>query len=67
MKIIVNGETQEIFSNDYTVLQFLEDKAVSLKAAIVELNGQILKQELWPATYLKAGDCIEILIFIGGG
>ena len=66
MQIIVNGETQEIRSK-CTVFQLLEDKAVSLKAAIVELNGKILKQEHWQGTVLQVDDRLEILIFMGGG
>lgn len=66
MQIIVNGETQEIRSK-CTVFQLLEDKAVNLKAAIVELNGKILKQEHWQGTVLQVDDRLEILIFMGGG
>ena len=66
MQIFVNGETQEIPSK-CTVFQLLEDNAVSLKAAIVELNGKILKQEDWQCTVLQVDDKLEILIFMGGG
>ena len=66
MQIIVNGETQEI-APECTIFQLLEDKAVTLKAAIVELNGKVLKQELWLSTTISTGDSLEILIFMGGG
>lgn len=66
MQIVVNGETQKIPSK-CTVFKLLEDKAVNLKAAIVELNGEILKQEHWQGTVLKVDDRLEILIFMGGG
>ena len=66
MQIIVNGEAQEIFSQ-CTVFQLLEDEAVTLKAAVVELNGKILKQEQWQSTFLHDGDSLEILVFMGGG
>ena len=66
MQIVVNSEAQEILS-ECTVFQLLEDKAVTLKAAVVELNGKILKQEHWQSTLLQAGDRLEILVFMGGG
>jgi sulfur carrier protein len=66
MQLIVNGEAQEIFS-EYTVFQFLENKAVTLKAAVVELNGKILTQDHWQSTFLGPDDRLEILIFLGGG
>lgn len=66
MQIVVNGEVQEIGSG-CTVLQLLENQAVILKAAVVELNGKILTQEHWQSTFLHADDSLEILIFMGGG
>lgn len=66
MQIVVNGEAQEILS-ECTVFQLLENNAVALKAAIVELNGKILKQEHWQSTLLQPSDRLEILVFMGGG
>lgn len=66
MQIVVNGEAQEILS-ECTVFQLLENQAVTLKAAVVELNGKILTQEHWQSTFLRADDSLEILIFMGGG
>ena len=66
MQIVVNGEAEEILS-ECTVFQLLEGKAVTLKAAVVELNGKILKEEQWQSTTMHADDSLEILIFLGGG
>ena len=66
MQIIANGKLQEI-SAGCTVYQLLQYQAVTLKAAVVELNEKILKQEHWQSTLLQAGDRLEILVFMGGG
>ena len=66
MQIVLNGEMQEI-SSKCTVFHLLEENAVTLNAAVVELNGKILKQEQWQSTELHLGDRLEILIFMGGG
>jgi len=66
LQIILNGEAQEL-TPECTVFQLLENKAVTLKAGVVELNGKILKQELWQSTAISDGDSLEILIFMGGG
>lgn len=66
MQIVVSGEAQEILS-ECTVFQLLQDQAVTLKAAVVQLNGKILKQEHWQSTLLQAGDRLEILVFMAGG
>ncbi len=66
MQIFINGEKRDITSN-CTVFELLDEKGVTPKAAVVELNGEILKQELWQNTSLNAGDKLEILIFMGGG
>jgi sulfur carrier protein len=66
LQIVVNGVAQEIIP-ECTVFQLLEDEAVTLKAAVVELNGRILKQEQWQSTVIHPGDSLEILVFLGGG
>ena len=66
MQIVVNGEAQEIIS-ECNVFQLLENRAVTIKAAVVELNGKILKQEHWQSTLLQASDRLEVLVFMGGG
>ena len=66
MQIVVNGEAQEIIS-ECNVFQLLENRAVTIKAAVVEHNGNILKQEHWQSTRLQSGDRLEILVFMGGG
>ena len=66
LQIAVNGEAQEI-SSECTVFQLLQDQAVALKAAVVELNGKIVKLKHWLSTLLQASDRLEILVFVGGG
>ncbi len=66
MKIVVNGELQEI-PPECTVFQLLEDKAMSVNTTVVELNREILKGEHWQSTILQAGDNLEVLVFMGGG
>lgn len=66
MKIVVNGKVQEV-SPESTVFQLLKDNGVSHNAAVVELNGEVLKQEQWLSVVLQTGDSLEILIFLGGG
>ena len=63
MQIVVNGEAQNI-SAECTVFQLLQDHAVNFKAAVVEHNGNILKQEHWQSTHLQPCDRLEILVFI---
>ncbi|MDP4126326.1 MAG: sulfur carrier protein ThiS [Bacillota bacterium] len=66
MQIVVNGQAQEI-PLESTLFQLLQDNGVSLDAAVVELNGKILKQEQWQSTVLQPDDRLEILVFMGGG
>jgi len=66
VQIVVNGEAQKI-ATECTVFQLLQDQGVTFKAAVVEHNGNILKQEHWQSTRLQSGDRLEILVFMGGG
>jgi sulfur carrier protein len=42
-------------------------KGLAPGALVVELNGQIIKQQQWAETQLNSGDRLELLSFVGGG
>ncbi|HEY5997264.1 MAG TPA: sulfur carrier protein ThiS [Candidatus Deferrimicrobiaceae bacterium] len=69
MKITVNGKASEIPANPArTIESLLEELDVSQRLYVtVELNGDILAREAFPATQVKDGDAIEFLYFMGGG
>ena len=69
MKITVNGKSAELPENPArTVESLLEELDVSQRLYVtVELNGDILAREAFPATPVADGDAIEFLYFMGGG
>jgi sulfur carrier protein len=69
MKITVNGKGAELpESADRTIDSLLEELDVSQRLYVtVELNGDILAREAFPATPVSDGDAIEFLYFMGGG
>lgn len=69
MKITVNGKGTELPDNPVrTVESLLEELDVAQRLYVtVELNGDILAREAFPATSVKDGDAVEFLYFMGGG
>ena len=68
MQITVNGETSELKENEVNLSKLLELRKVeSPEMVAVQLNGQFVEMNSYPSTYLKAGDDIEFLFFMGGG
>ena len=69
MKITVNGKETPLPENSTrTVDSLLEELNVSQRIYVtVELNGDILAREAFPATPVQEGDAIEFLYFMGGG
>lgn len=68
MQITVNGETSqlnEIEVNLSTLLQLR--KVESPEMVAVQLNGEFVDMASYASTYLKAGDDVEFLYFMGGG
>jgi sulfur carrier protein len=67
MKITINGDTTEV-SDSLTVTTLLTEQKVKMPEMVsVELNGEILKREDFPATTINDGDAVEFLYFMGGG
>ena len=68
MQITVNGEANEFDEADVNLARLLEIKRVEAPEMVaVQLNGEFVNMESYPSTYLKAGDDVEFLYFMGGG
>ena len=65
MQIIVNGEPTSITA--MSVLHYLESLSIDPQRVAVELNLDILPKADYGTTFLKDGDRLEIVHFVGGG
>jgi len=66
MQVILNGEEQEI-RDHITVADLLHDLQVTLQYGAVAVNRRVVRKRDHEATYLNAGDRIEIVRPVGGG
>ncbi|MBI4903205.1 MAG: sulfur carrier protein ThiS [Acidobacteria bacterium] len=66
MDIVLNGEPHKA-PDDCTVLGLLESLAVDPSRVAVELDGQIISKPVWPATLVRPGAQVEVVMFVGGG
>ena len=68
MQITVNGETNELNESEVNLSKLMELRKVeSPEMVAVQLNGEFIEMSNYPSTYLKSGDDIEFLFFMGGG
>jgi len=68
MQITVNGEANELQSKEVNLSKLLQIRKVeSPEMVAVQLNGEFVDMENYPSTFLKAGDDVEFLYFMGGG
>jgi thiamine biosynthesis protein ThiS len=65
MEIVVNGESENCRPG--SIASLVEDRGLPPEALVVELNGEIIRQERWPEVQLRDGDRLELLHFVGGG
>lgn len=61
----INGETVQ--ADGKSVLEMLADMGYSEKRVAVELNQEIVPKARYDETFLKDGDSVEIVRFVGGG
>ncbi|MDY2629053.1 MAG: sulfur carrier protein ThiS [Lachnospiraceae bacterium] len=50
-----------------TVAEYLEKNRYKTNRIAVELNYEILPKSVYASTFLKDGDILEIVSFVGGG
>ncbi|MCX8084271.1 MAG: sulfur carrier protein ThiS [Calditerrivibrio sp.] len=66
MTVKVNGNYIEI-SSQKNLAELLDELNLSKKNVVVELNREIIEVSNYNSTYLKEGDVLEIIHFVGGG
>ncbi len=68
MQITVNGENNELKEIEVNLSKLLKLRKVeSPEMVAVQLNGEFIEMNNYSSTYLKSGDDIEFLFFMGGG
>ena len=66
MTLTVNGK-EVVLTTETTITAYLEANQYRENRIVVELNEEILPKEQYATTYLKEGDYMEIVMFMGGG
>lgn len=66
MKIHINGEEKEI-GDGLNIAALLEELEVRPSRVVLELNRSIISRDAQSSTWLKEGDVLEIVHFVGGG
>ena len=64
--IRVNG-TEEAYSDEMTVMEYVSAKGYRTNRIAVERNGQIVPKSAYESTVIKDGDSLEVVSFVGGG
>ncbi len=66
MILKINGKEKQVKDN-ITISQLLDEINIMKDRVAVELNKEIAKRSEWEKIYLKDGDVLEIVTFVGGG
>jgi sulfur carrier protein len=67
MKLVINGEDANS-KDGISVSELLVEQNVKMPDMVsVELNGNIVRREIFDTTNLNEGDKVEFLYFMGGG
>jgi sulfur carrier protein len=68
MQISINGEQNEFSEAAINISKLLEIQRVESPEMIaVQINGEFVDKDKYHSTYLKSGDDVEFLYFMGGG
>ena len=66
MEVTLNGEKKQLPEN-ITAAQLLAQLQIVPERVVVELNMTMLKRAQLASAFIKPGDQIEIVHFVGGG
>jgi len=66
IKIIVNGKQMKVNIN-ISIKNVIDKLKMPISKVAIELNKEIINKKNMNKIFLKAGDKVEIVHFIGGG
>jgi len=66
MRLVINGKEQA-FAGSLSLTELIDQLGMKGDRVAVELNREIVSRNRWPETWLKDGDRLEIVHFVGGG
>ena len=66
MQIVLNGEKKTV-PDSLTVTGLLEHLAIKPERVAVEINEEIVRKATYAETFVKEGDRVEVVQFMGGG
>ena len=66
IELVINGETRS-FPAPLTLIQLIEVLDLTGKRIAIEKNGEIVPRSQHPGMPLANGDCLEIVVAVGGG
>jgi sulfur carrier protein len=66
IQVLVNGAARR-FERPMPVAELIAALALSGKKIAVERNGEIVPKSAHGATMVADGDCLEIVVAVGGG
>ena len=66
LEIVLNGATRKVAQNT-TVTLLLQELGINPERMAVEINLYIIDRVDFKTTFLKEGDKVEIIAFVGGG
>ncbi|HEV8132268.1 MAG TPA: sulfur carrier protein ThiS [Acidobacteriota bacterium] len=66
MEITINGECKNV-PESIRISELIEFLEVKKERVAVELNRNIVSKNAWETIFLKTGDNVEIVHFVGGG
>jgi sulfur carrier protein len=68
MQLIINGETKTFHQEKINIVELLKVESVEQPDMVsVQLNDTFLRKPDYDVTWIKDGDVINFLYFMGGG
>ena len=64
--VVINGETRTVVQGT-TVAALVGELGLGERRVAVERNREVVPRAQHATTVLAAGDCLEVVTFVGGG
>ena len=66
MQVYVNGESKQLADNS-SLAELIAQLGLPAARIAIELNRIVIRRANWEKTFVREGDRVEIVHFVGGG
>ena len=67
MTIQLNNREEKFDKDSLSISEMIDLKKFSFRMKVIKINGNLILKDRYDSTFIKDGDCVQMLYLMSGG